>query len=139
MNFVQNERVVYRAAEIGSSGEPTEGSLSQISSSEQTYKVTSRVVTEIFEGGPSFNVTGVAYLEFKSRRLLASVGKQGLRGIQGLDTSETEAPFSLNLEIKKTKERAGNDVARGNLSVTLTAAVAAVVLALVFVIRKKLA
>jgi len=140
MNFVQNERVVYKAAEIGSSGKPIEGSLSQISSyTEQTYKVTSRVVTEIFEGGPSFNVTGVAYLEFKSRRLLASVGKQGLRGIQGLDTSETEAPFSLNLEIKKTKERAGNDMARGNLSVTFTAAVAAVVLALVFVIRKKLA
>jgi len=138
MDFVQNKNVVYKAADFGTT-EPLKGSLSQISTLGQTYKVTSRVVTEIFEGGTSFNVTGVAYLEFKSRRLLASVGKQGLRGIQGLDTSETETPFSLNLEIKKTKERAGNDMARGNLSVTFTAAVAAVVLALVFVIRKKLA
>jgi len=138
MEFVQYGNVIYKAADFGPT-EPLEGSLSQIIPSGQTYKVTSRVVTEIFEGGTSFNVTGVAYLEFKSRRLLASVGKQGLRGIQGLDTSETETPFSLNLEIKKTKERAGNDMARGNLSVTFTAAVAAVVLALVFVIRKKLA
>mmetsp|Transcript_2345 Transcript_2345/g.5003 ORF Transcript_2345/g.5003 Transcript_2345/m.5003 type:complete len:152 (+) Transcript_2345:425-880(+) len=40
-----------------------------------------------------FNGIGVAYLEVKSKRLLASVGKQGLRGIRVLDTSETETPL----------------------------------------------
>jgi len=138
MDFVQKGHVVYKAADIGSN-EPIEGSLSHFSYSEQTYKVTSRVVTELFEGGSSFDITGVVYLEFKSRRLFALVEKQGLRGIRGLNTFETETPFSLNLKIEKTKEGAGNEMPRGNLSVIPTAVVAATVLALVFVIRKKLA
>ena len=136
MDFNQNKILQYTAATIGASGtEP--GALSLLQSSGHTQKVLSRMVTELYDGGATFNVTGVAYLRFKNKRLLAAVKTQNIRRIQAPEVSDEDAPFRLSIGIEKTKV-VDNKATMDPLTILIVTSVT-IALTLVFCVYKKFA
>eukprot|EP00588_Corethron_pennatum_P001938 CAMPEP_0194298296 /NCGR_PEP_ID=MMETSP0169-20130528/60087_1 /TAXON_ID=218684 /ORGANISM="Corethron pennatum, Strain L29A3" /LENGTH=611 /DNA_ID=CAMNT_0039048267 /DNA_START=41 /DNA_END=1876 /DNA_ORIENTATION=+ len=106
MEFIQDGRVQYTPASIGDDNKPNPGKISQLFQDSQTHKVVSRLVSALFEGGPSFNVTGVANLQFKTeRRHLVSKENNRLRsGQEYLGEQATKTPFTLDLMLSKRIE-----------------------------------
>jgi len=93
MEFQQGTNVVYTPVTIGDDG-PTSGNRTIVQKVDPTYRVTSRLITALFDGGAtSFVVAGNAYLEFKESTRLRG------RSLEG--THAGEAFFAMEVQFKK--------------------------------------
>jgi len=141
MNFVQDgSGGKYSVAKYGSgSGGPeSSGILSVISRSDQRWKVVARLVTALFSGGLSFNVTGNAYLQFRGeRRFLSSVNTKATRSGQSVAIdSAGVSSFGMEVKISKKIEAKKNSTNKPGVTLFVVGATLAVVIG--FFLFKKL-
>jgi len=139
MNFVQDgSGGKYSVAKYGSGGPEPSGNLSAISRSDQRWKVVARVVTALFSGGLSFNVTGNAYLEFRGeRRFLSSVNTKATRSMQSVAIdSAGVSSFGMEVKISKKIEAKKNSTNKPGVTLFVVGATLAVVIG--FFLFKKL-
>lgn len=137
MRFEQGgDEVLPRPAAIGSNG-PLMSSLSVITHETQTYRVVARLVTALFDGGLSFNITGNAYFKFREgRNLLSSNGKE-LRSVQASPQNLAgESSFEMDIKIGKDLEL--NDNKTISSSILLSVVGATLALTVGFILFKKL-
>jgi len=138
MYFVQGTTVFDPpVVTIGLKG-PISSSLSSVLKDKQTYKVTSRVVTALFDGGSSFNITGNAYMVFNDgNRGLAKASKV-LRSVQTSSTNLAgKSSFAMDVEITKFNGARADDT--NSLMTTLAGIGATLVVVIGFTLFKKLA
>jgi len=131
MEFKQGDSVRYRPVGIGTEG-PEASTLAMVQDVDSHYKVTSRLVTALFdEGTDEFVIVGNAYLEFKQSRRLNGRSLQGSYG--------GESYFSMEVQFDK---EAAPAVAvaptdRKSLRISLSVGLACLVLSVAFVFLKK--
>jgi len=102
MRFEQDNEVKFTAVEYGFKI----NRLSSITKSGQTFQVVSRLVTALFEGtADSFNVTGNAYLSFKTEtRRLATMHTSDLRLVEETTQEDIAGEASFKMDVKLEKE-----------------------------------
>jgi len=129
MEFQQGTDVVYTPVTIGDDG-PTSGYRTIIQKVDPTYRVTSRLVTALFDGGAtSFVVAGNAYLEFRE-------SQQRLRGRSLEDTHAGEGFFAMEVQFKKSDPPANGS--KSGLSGLVLLSLSLLVVSAALVMLKKL-
>jgi len=131
MEFKHGTDVKYTPVTIGKKA-PKPNTLSIIQKSDLSYRVATRLITALFDGGATkFDVAGNAYLEFKQSRRLHG------RSLQ--DTPAGESFFKMEVQFKKGVAPA-NDVTQtdGKSGLVLISVGALLVLSTAFVILKKM-
>jgi len=128
--------VLPHPASIGTEG-PEKSSMSEITKENQTYRVVSRLVTQLFDGGASFNVRGNAYLVFKEERNLLASSSKALRSVQrSAENVAGESSFGMNVQIEKNFEVYENKTSNSVSFLSVIGATLALVIG--FTLYKKL-
>jgi len=134
MEFKHGTDVKYTPVTIGNDGRPKPDTLSLIEKSDPSYRVVSRLITALFDGGATkFDVAGNAYLEFKQSRRLHG------RSLQDTPTRAGESFFQMEVQFKKGVAPA-NDVTLTDSKSgwVLTSVGALLALSAAFLILKKM-
>jgi len=132
--FNPNADVKYTPVTIGKDGRPKPDTLSLIQKEYPSYRVVSRLITALFDGGATkFDVAGNAYLEFKQNRRLHG------RSLQDTPARAGESFFQMEVQFKKGVAPA-NDVTLTDSKSgwVLTSVGALIALSAAFLILKKM-
>jgi len=138
MKFVQDGEDVYTAVTITPDG-PASTSLSNIGGTSDRYRVASRLITALFEGGKtSFNITGNAFLTFKTSRYLKTMQRSNLRSMQeaSIRKDAGKSQFQMSVKIVKGKVSSRESNTMGGVVVSIVGGFIA--LSIVFVVFKKM-
>jgi len=134
MEFKHGADVKYTPVTIGKDGRPKPDTLSLIQKEYPSYRVVSRLITALFDGGATkFDVAGNAYLEFKQNRRLHG------RSLQDTPARAGESFFQMEVQFKKGVAPA-NDVTLTDSKSgwVLTSVGALIALSAAFLILKKM-
>jgi len=115
-------------------------SLSNIGGTSDRYRVASRLITTLFEGGKtSFNITGNVFLTFKTLRHLKTMQSSNLRSMQeasiGKDAGKSQFQMSVKI-VKDSKVSPRESNTMGGVVVFIVGGFIA--LSIVFVLFKKM-
>jgi len=136
MRFEQDNEVKFTAVEYGFKT----NRLSEITKSGQTLRVVSRLVTALFEGtGDSFNVTGNAYLSFKTEtRRLATMHTSDLRLVEETPQEDIAGEASFKMDVKLEKETVlATAETKDRTTITVSVLGGFIFLSAIFVLVKK--
>jgi len=140
MKFVQNGEDVFTAVTMKPGGPTSTTSLSNIGGTSDRYRVASRLITTLFEGGKtSFNITGNVFLTFKTLRHLKTMQSSNLRSMQeasiGKDAGKSQFQMSVKI-VKDSKVSPRESNTMGGVVVSIVGGFIA--LSIVFVLFKKM-
>jgi len=140
MKFVQNGEDVFTAVTMKPGGPTSTTSLSNIGGTSDRYRVASRLITTLFEGGKtSFNITGNVFLTFKTLRHLKTMQSSNLRSMQeasiGKDAGKSQFQMSVKI-VKDSKVSPRESNTMGGVVVFIVGGFIA--LSIVFVLFKKM-
>mmetsp|Transcript_28066 Transcript_28066/g.56223 ORF Transcript_28066/g.56223 Transcript_28066/m.56223 type:complete len:136 (-) Transcript_28066:98-505(-) len=133
MEFKVGDVVHLSPASIGTTGPQSIG-ISALTKSGDIHKVTTRLITSMFEGGnKNFEVEGNAYLQFKSNQQTKRLQDRSLQ-----DTEAGESFFTMQVQMKKKVIPTKGSSSSNSGVVLLSVVGGCLTLAVAFVILKKM-